>query len=108
MRIKQYLYGDKKIDLKVKVFIVDEINHEDLEIKTFDIQSDFTLLELKGSYKELNNLFSKVLKKLEREYNISRIESEIHQHDLTMIGDFIQKTSHGNDYLKLVLKISNS
>lgn len=108
MRIKHYLYGDDKINLKVKVFIVDEIKNEEYNIKTFDFQSDFTLLELKGNHKELNNLFSKVLKILEREYNISKLESEIHSYDLTMIGDFIQRTSHGNDYLKLKLKISNS
>lgn len=108
MRVKQYLHGDRKIDLKVKVFVVDEINHEDLEVKTFDIQSNYTLYELQGNCRELKNLFSKVLKKLEREYNITRIESEIYSYDLEMIGDFIQVTSHGNDYLKLRLKISNS
>lgn len=108
MRIKQYLHSGKKIDLKVKVFVVDEIKNEDLEIKTFDIQSNYTLFELQENYKELRNLFYKVLKILEREYNVSKIESEIYLYDLEMIGDFQQVTSHGNDYLKLRLKISNS
>lgn len=107
MRVQQY-HSDKKIDLKIKVFVVDEIKNEDLEIKTFDVQSNFTLFELQENYKELRNLFYKVLKILEREYNVSRLESEIYSYDLEMIGDFIQVTSHGNDYLKLKLKISNS
>lgn len=108
MRVKYYLHSDKKIDLKVKVFVVDEIKHEDLEIKTFEVQSNYTLYELQENYKELKNLFHKVLKILEREYNVSKIESEIYLYDLEMIGDFQQVTSHGNDYLKLRLKISNS
>lgn len=108
MRVKHYLHSDKKIDLKVKVFVVDEVKNEDLEIKTFDIQSNYTLFELQENYKELKNLFYKVLKILEREYNVSKIESEIYLYDLEMIGDFQQVTSHGNDYLKLRLKISNS
>lgn len=108
MRIKQYLYGDKKIDLKVKIFIVDEVKDEEYNIQTFDVQSDFTLLELKGNSKELNKIFEKVIGQLTRDFNITKIESETYSYDLEMIGDFQQKTKHGNDYLKLKLKVSDS
>lgn len=108
MRIKQYLYGDKKIDLKVKIFIVDEVKDEEYNIQTVEVQSDFTLLELKGNSKELNKIFEKVIKQLTTNFNITKIESETYSHDLELIGDFQQKTKHGYDYLKLKLKISNS
>lgn len=108
MRIKQYLYGDEKIDLKVKIFIVDEIKDEEYNIQTFDVQSDFTLLELKGNCKELNKIFEEVIGQLTRDFNITKIASKTYSYNLEMIGDFQQKTRHGNDYLKLKLKISNS
>lgn len=108
MRIKQYLYGDEKINLKVKIFIVDEVKDEEYNIQTVEVQSDFTLLELKGNSKELNKIFEKVIKQLTTNFNITKIESETYSHDLELIGDFQQKTKHGYDYLKLKLKISNS
>jgi hypothetical protein len=108
MRVKHYLYGDEKIDLKVKVFIVDEVKNKEYNIQTFDVQSDFTLFELKGNLKEQVDIFEKVIKQLNRDFNITKIASKTYQFNLEMVGDFQQKMSYGNNYLRLKLKIVNS
>ena len=84
-----------------------KVKDEEYNIQTVEVQSDFTLLELKGNSKELNKIFEKVIGQLTRDFNITKIESETYPHVLELIGDFQQKTRHGNDYLKLKLKISN-
>ena len=63
MKITQrYLYGDKVNEFKIKVFIVDEKNNEDIEIQTYTVKSDFKTSQLRTNTNALTNIFYKVVK----------------------------------------------
>ena len=96
-----YLYGDKVNDLKVKVYIVDEKNNEDIEIKTYSVKTDFATYQLRTNTNALTNIFYKVVKTLTKEYDINVINSLTNSIELEMIADCEQ---HGN-WLKLKFKL---
>lgn len=103
MRIKQYKYGNEKIQLTVEVDILDQKNDEYIYLRTYkDIQSDYTPLELKGNDKELRKIFDEVIKKFYKD-NCKLIEKEIHPASLECIADVEQ---YGN-YLTLKIKIKS-
>ena len=107
MKIKQYLYGNDKIDLKVKVFILDEQDNM-TEVIEIPIQSNYRLYELKTNEKELNRIFEKVIARLIKDYGIRKKYSRTYSYDLEMIADCTQDTPHGKNWIKLLFKISDS
>lgn len=104
MKITQpYLYGDKVNEFKIKVFIVDEKNNEDIEIQTYTVKSDFKTYQLRTNTNALTNIFYKVVKILTKDYGINVINSLTNSIELEMIADCEQ---HGN-WLKLKFKLKN-
>jgi hypothetical protein len=103
MRIKQYKYGNEKIQLTVEVDIFDQKNDEYIYLRTYkDIQSDYTPLELKGNKKELQVVFDEIIKRLQKD-NCKLIEKETFPASLECIADVEQ---YGN-YLTLKIKIKS-
>lgn len=101
MRIKQYKYGNEKIQLTVEVDILDQKNNEYIYLRTYrNIQSDYTPLELKGNKKELQAIFDGIIRRF-YEDNCKLIEREIFPASLECIADVEQ---YGN-YLTLKIKI---
>ena len=103
MRIKQYKYGNEKIQLTVEVDIFDQKNDEYIYLRTYkDIQSDYTPLELKGNKKELQAIFDGIIRRF-YEDNCKLIEKEIFPASLECIADVEQ---YGN-YITLKIKIKS-
>lgn len=106
MKIEYYGYG-KVSGYKVKVYIVNEKEDEDLYIASYDIKSDIPTYRLRTNSQELNKIFDKAITSLTKEYNIKKVNSCTNSIELEMIADCTQETSHGKNWLKLKFKLDN-
>lgn len=104
MKISQpFLYtGMNKQNLKIEVYIIDEVNDRDIYVKTVEVETELATFELRTKTKELKDIFQKVTDNLYKNDGVKIISKIVNGARLEQIGEFEQ---HGNVFtLKFKIK----
>ena len=109
MKISQpYLYtGMQNQNVKVEVYILDEVNDRELYVKTVEVETELATFKLRTETKELKRIFDKVVQQINEQDNVRMISRIVNSIGLEMIGEFEQIIHGRHEVFTLKFKLKN-
>jgi 4-hydroxy-3-methylbut-2-en-1-yl diphosphate synthase IspG/GcpE len=103
-----FLYtGMKKQNVKVEVYILDEVNDREIYVKTVEVPTEYATFKLRTDKEELRKVFDEVVYQLKEQDKVTLIGRIVNGIGLEMIGEFEQIIKGRHEIFTLKFKIKS-